>query len=200
MKIFLISFAVLLLASVAEAQGMMPGAEPAVAISTAPLAHTLLLGEQIPKGYTVTAETGQTRTVLSYKTRIDILMIMFLSTQCPEDTMHWGQLARFYENAKGWKVEFVFVNVGPPDTAEELKKRMTKAGLIGPLVTTSGRKVADDFGVKHVPTLMIADEGGYLRYRGPANKYARQAFEDTVGHIFLIKEPEPPFTDGCPLP
>ncbi len=199
MKTFLLCSMFLAMSSAASAQGFFPpktSSTTAVGSST----PTLRIGEKIPKTFSVVAESGKVRPLLSYKSALEIMVLGVFSMSCPEDQVRWGQISRFYEDYKDWRVSFVAVNVGPGETSQDLAHRLKKARIQAPLLTESGPSIAHAFGVTHVPAFVMIDEGGYLHYRGPTDKRARVAIETMIAHTSTVRDPEPEMNEGCPIP
>jgi len=76
---------------------------------------------------------------------------------------------------------------------------MEKAGLEFPLLDEEEHALSRNFKIGAVPELVIIDESGYLRYRGPAGKDARAAIEAVIGHMVPVPNPEPSDSGGCPI-
>jgi hypothetical protein len=177
-------------------QGVLP---PKTSTTTAPaeLDRPLLIGEKVPESFLVTDDRGNSRGLLTYKSAIDIMVVGFLSSTCPDRVARWGELERFYETYKGWHVAFVAINAGSPEIRADLSKRTARAGLPIPVLEDPNRLLTQAFKVGSVPFLVIIDESEVLRYRGPPGKDARQAIEAVIGHMVPVPNPEPLTQEEC---
>lgn len=162
--------------------------------------YPVLIGSRIEKTLTVKNEQGNSRALISYKAALEILVVAFLSTDCPDDQTQWGKLRHFEQDYKDWKVAFVAVNAGSAGSTPALRERLDKLKLSHPVVEDDTVKLREAFRVNAAPTLLIFDEGGYLRYRGPLGKPARTALEALISHINTVADPEPANTAACTLP
>lgn len=207
----LLTFAI----SSAGAQGMLaPVSSTGTTVSTSTLTTALLAGQRLPEGLTVTNLDHQTRTLISYKSPVEVLVVMFLSTTCPADRAYLGEYRRFYDKFKEWHVSYVAISTQPNEDPKDLAKMLDAAHLGGVNVVrdTTGEalKVLSPSGL---PWLVVLDEVGRLSYRGPlqpqthavyttpANKRVDiwQAMDDIIGHVNPVVNPEPPGTPACPL-
>jgi hypothetical protein len=178
------------------AQGVLP---PKTSTTTAPVEATgrLAIGDKVPETLAVIDENDHNRALLTYKSAVDILVVGFFSSTCPDRVARWGELERFYENYKGWQTAFVAINAGAPESKSDLAKRLVKAGLPVPVLDDTNHQLSERFKVGSVPFLVIIDESGLLRFRGPPGKDARQAIEAVIGHMVPVPNPEPLTPEEC---
>lgn len=187
------------LCSPSWSQGILPPKDSTSTV-TAESDYPVRIGSKIPENLTVMDEQGRSRTLLSYKAALEILVVGFVTSDCPDEQAKWGKLRHFMNDYKDWKVAFVAVNAGPADSTFALKTRLDRAKLQLPIVQDGSIKLKDAFRIRTAPTLLIIDEGGYLRYRGPLGKPARTALEAQISHMNMVASPELPLTEGCSLP
>jgi hypothetical protein len=187
-----------LLSAVCYGQGYLPPKESSSTATTAPQGP-LLIGDKVPESLLVLDQNGKERSLLSYKSAVEVMVIGFFSASCPADQMRWYELKHFYEDYQGWGVSFVAVNMDPP-TRGALTKQMSKAGLPYSVVDGESRALTTTLKVESIPKFLILDEEGYLLYRGPMGKEARRAIEAIIGHMAAVPNPEPTTSGGCPLP
>ncbi len=194
-------------------QGILPGEEskPRVQVSSTTVPY-LLIGEQVPSKWTVIDPNGETRSLTSYTPALDIMVIGFLSSDCPYHQTAWRDLKRYYDFYKGWKVSFVGVLSGKGMRVQDTTEAMAKAGLDFPLLRDKDGEIARALKVTGIPEIVILDEDAMLRYRGalhdsiqtPAQKPkrwpAREAIEAVIGHVDPVPEAEPTLFIGCPWP
>ena len=182
-----------------NAQGFLPPKESS-STATTTAQGPLLIGEKVPESLVVLDENGKKRPLLSYKSAIEVMVLAVFSAGCPAKDAKWTEMARFYEEYKGWGVSFVAMNAGSPDSRTELAKTLYKEGLPILLVDSGDRSLWPILKVEYTPEVLIIDESGDLHYRGPVGKEARQAIEAVIGHMDPVPNPEPPQNGGCPLP
>ena len=144
-------------------------------------------------------DRGKKRGLLTYKSPLEVMVIVAFSSQCAEQEARWKEIARFYEDYKDWRVSFVAIYAGSPDAGEVFAKKFAKTYAEVPLLTEEERFLTKVLNVQSVPEIVILDESGDLRYRGPVGKDARKAIEAVIGHLEPVPEPEPPDPAGCPL-
>lgn len=198
MKYFFSLISLLILASAGYSQGMFP---PESSTTTAKMerdAFPLRIGDKVPASVTVVNEQGSPRPLTSYKAALEILALGFFREDCPAAQAKWGMIRHVYDDYKEWKVSFVAVNTGDAGSITALVDRLKKAHIPISVLKESSPKLRDIFHVSATPTLVLLDEGGYLRYRGPFGKPARRAIEALISHVKSVPEPEPVVTEACP--
>jgi peroxiredoxin len=188
-------FIIALLPFISFAQGMMPPKSPEK--PAAPPSPYLLIGNTLPESLLVTEESGKSRTLLSHKAPIEVLVLGFFSPRCEANQAAWRQLKKLYENYEEWHVAFVAVSVQSDETSAELSEAIKKAGLNYTVVRDDGGKVARALNVTALPEIVIVDEWSQLRYRGPIDKTDR-ALQNVISHQDPVPEPEPAI-EGCAL-
>ena len=196
-KVYLLSALCSLISALVWAQGMLPPKSEAQQEKPAVRAY-LMPGETVQKTLAVTDAAGKSRPLLSYKAANDALVVGFFSARCPDNQARWAEIKRFYERFKGWHTAFLAVSVSSDETLEELTGATSKAGLPYPVARDEHQQVAQALHVLSVPMLVILDEWGQLRYRGPV-KEAGNALEAVLGQE-AVQNTEPAESKGCSLP
>jgi len=201
-KILLIGVLVCGTASVSKSQGFLP--PETTSTTTTPSTgspEVMRIGSWFPKTYMVTNMDGQQRSLISYKSALDVMVILFLSPNCDAKQQHWPLIKHLYEDYNGWHVAFVAINTGDPASsgtlAEQLKKN--KMGKV-PLLQDDDHAVTKAFAISGAPEFAMLDESAVLQYRGPPGKYARSALVAMIGHTSKVPNPEPVEILGCPVP
>jgi len=181
--------------SFARAQGIMPPLEaPAVESSTAPVT-TLLIGQKVPENTLVQDSAGKSRTLLSYKAPLEVLVVYVFSGDCEAEKTVIPRANRLYAKFKDWRVAFVELRNGRPAAPGQWSF---------PKVTDPSGRVHRQLGIRGTPTVLILDEVGTLRYRGPFGEgadhvaVAQKALEETIGHVEPVAQPEPADVPLCP--
>ena len=104
-KIILISVLCTLSSALLYSQGILPPRSASNA--AAPKAEKyLLIGEHVPDSINVIDINGKTRSLISFKTSLDVLVVGFFSPSCTTNVDSWKALKRFYETYKEWHVAF----------------------------------------------------------------------------------------------
>lgn len=177
------------------AQGLLPPqkSQPAVSSGT-PV--SLLIGERVPETLHVTNREGSTRSLLSYKAPLEVLAVVFISARCnPPSAL--PEMGRLFQSYRGWRVSFVALNAGTESSEEELQTAMRREGLAFPLLRDENHAASQLLRAQTAPLLVIIDEIGYLRYRGPLGAPARAALEASIGHVDPVPNPEPAIANVC---
>jgi hypothetical protein len=179
-----------------RAQGILP---PAASTQAAPEAwHPLLIGEKVPESLVLVNENGERRSLLSYKSPTDVMVVTFFSNPCESETGLWPQFRRLYGDDKGWGVAFLAVTTEPGDRPAKIPGLLKQEQIPWPVLHDGQKTAAAQFRINETPTLLIIDEFGILRYRGPL-KEAQKSLDRVIGHTEAVQDPEPPSTGGCAL-
>ena len=180
-----------------HAQGFLPPPAPSTA-TVSSSQRPLLIGNTIPESLKVATEDGKERTLMSYKSAIEVLMVTFISARCQEGQMPWAALRRLTEDYKDWRVTFLAVDASSSDNGAFLANLLKRERLSWPVVVDPRHAARDLLNISGTPEVLIVDEFGSLRYRGPVSS-AKGALEAVIGHLDPVKVPEPPLSGGCPL-
>jgi len=174
----------------AGAQGFLPPPTPSTA--TAPSSQrALLIGDTVPESLAVTAEDGTKRTLLSYKSAIEVLVVVFIPAHGQAGKAPWTALRRLTENYADWHVAFLAVDASSGGDGASLAGLLKRERLSWPVALDHRHEARDLLKVSGTPELLIVDEFGALRYRGPLSG-AKGALDTVIGHLDPVKDPEPP--------
>ena len=180
-----------------QAQGMLPARKAEV--QGVPTPSYVMIGNTVPESLSVVDAAGNSRSLLSYKVASELLVVEFFSPRCEANQAQWTAYRRFYQTYKGWHAGFVGISVKSDETLDELKQAMVKAGLRYPVVRDDQGQVTRLLHATMTPEILIIDEFDTLRYRGDV-KHAGAILEAVVGQEPLTTDPEPPLSEGCPIP
>jgi len=194
MKRILPLMILILTASLTHAQGFLPQASTTTVAATE-TTHPLLIGETIPESVAVIDSDGKERTLLSYKSPTELLVVTFLSARCQTEQSLWPALRRLNNHYKDWRVSFVAATASPTELLPELAHALEREKLPWPVVQDNHRKAAW-LKITKTPEVLILDEYGVLKYRGPVAN-VKKALDTVIGHIDAVQEPEPPMVEGC---
>lgn len=156
--------------------------------------------------------TGDQVSLTDHKGKITV--IMFHSIGCPFYKMHENKgydrvFVPMVESYKDKDVVFVGINANKNETTDKIKAYIKKHSINYTVVKDEGNKIADAYGAKVTPHIMVIDQEGKLRYRGGVEKLsggpAGCGESDTqyLGPVIdaLLDGSEPPYTEtkasGC---
>ena len=157
-------------------------------------------------------KTGDAIALADHKGKVVVLM--FHSTNCPFYKMHEDKgydrvFIKMVESYKDKEVVFLGVNADRSQSVDTIKQYVEKHNINYTVVKDEGNKVADAYGAKVTPHIMVIDQESKLRYRGGVEKLsggpAGCGKSDTqyLGPVIdaLLDGKEPPVTEtkasGC---
>ncbi len=193
-----------------RAEGLLPK-EADISSSTVTSHHPLLIGEKVPEHLIVQDSSGTSRTLLSYKAPLEIMVLEILSPQCATDASLWSDLRRFYEAYKDWHVVFIALQSDRGTSPTDLRLVLATHGISAAVVRDESGRLPKFLGAKVTPELLLIDEGGILRYRGPLHdavgtadkkphvRFAQDAMNAMIGHVDVVPQAEPGGLVGCPI-
>jgi peroxiredoxin len=185
------------LAASLRAQGILPPS-PASTSTTAGVQHPLLIGDKIPGSLSLLDENAKRRTILSYPSALDILVVTFFSCPCEAGEVLWPKFRKLNEDYKDWRVAFLAISTEAGQAPMRLPGILKRERLPWPVLHDGQRSAAALLNVQATPEVVIIDEYGILKYRGPLTG-ARNALDTVIGHIDAVKDPEPAMSGGCAL-
>jgi AhpC/TSA family protein len=188
-----------LLCAVCYGQGFLPP-KASSSSATNEAKGPLLIGDKVPEHLKVADQDGKKRGLLTYKSPLEVMVVVVFTSNCAEQEARWKEIARFYEAYKDWRVSFVALYIGGLEARDAFAKRLVKTYPDVPLLTEEDHAVTELLNVQFIPELVIIDESGDLRYRGPVGKDARKAIEAVISHLEPVANPEPASSTGCPIP
>lgn len=143
-----------------------------------------------------------------------VVVVMFHSINCPYYKMHQDKgydrvFVPMVEAYKDKDVVFVGINANNNESTDKIKAYIQKHNINYTVLKDQGNKVADAYGAKVTPHVMVIDKDGKLRYRGGVEKASRNPADagnsDTqyLAPVIdaLLEGSEPPHTEtkatGC---
>ena len=181
---------------VLRAQGMLPGSKAPEQIVAS--SETLRIGDSVSMNVGVLDLDRNARTFLSYKSVLQALVVVFVDKNCPGDNSTWRALDRLEKNYRDWKVAFLAIDPVKGASMTQMQEMFDRRKLGWSLARDPEGDVARLFNIQKLPTLLIVDESGYLRYRGPVEK-AEKALKTVISHIDPLLDAEPAVVEGCSL-
>ena len=145
-----------------------------------------------------------------------IVVLMFHSTSCPFYAMNEKKgydrvFVPMVDDYKEKDVVFLGINSNRTQSIEKIQKYIEKHEINYAVLKDEGNKIADAYGAKSTPHIMVIDQEGKLRYRGGVEKLsggpANCGKSDTqyLGPVIdaLLEGEDPPYTEtkasGCSI-
>ncbi len=183
----------------ARGEGFLPPMSKSTSTVVNTAAHEpLLIGDEVPGSLQVIDESGNKRSLVSYKSYLEVLVVTFFSPRCEEKESEWPRFRRMNDHYKDWRVAFLAVNTSAPEMLPELTTTLNHEKIFWPTVQDDNRKAAALLNITGTPEVLVLDESGVLQYRGPIDG-APAALDAVIGHVDAVAQPEPPFKGACAL-
>ena len=93
-------------------------------------------------------------------------VLVFIGTECPLVNLYILRLAELQRDFAPRGVQILAINSNPQDTPEDIARHAQDRKLPFPVLIDPGQKVADLFGAKRTPEVVVLDGAGAVRYRG----------------------------------
>jgi peroxiredoxin len=130
------------------------------------------------------------------------VVILFISTICPYSN-YYNELMRDMAAEFGRKgVEFVGVNSGNLETADEARAHARQHGHAFDIIKDPGNRIADLLGASRTPEAFLLDSSGTLRYHGRiASKISAPDLKTAIESLLEGKPIHPAETKafGCAI-
>ncbi len=122
------------------------------------------VGEAAPF-FTLSSLDGQKISLSDFRGQRPVLLY-FWATWCSKCKREWPKLLEIASDTGHRKLIVLGINVGVNDSARKAKVYREKYDLTFPLAFDKGSRVTHSYGVIAVPTTLIIDSNGVVRYRG----------------------------------
>jgi thiol-disulfide isomerase/thioredoxin len=93
------------------------------------------------------------------------VMLIFWASWCPTCTTEVPKINRLAEQYRSRGMAFVAVNVGYNDSVERARAFARKTGMTYPTYFDGSGTLSEKYRVQGVPTIIIADKHGIIRFR-----------------------------------
>ncbi len=93
------------------------------------------------------------------------VMLIFWASWCPTCRTEVPKINQLAEKYRSRGMEFVAVNVGFNDSVERANAFIEKTGMTYPAFFDGSGTVAEKYRLQGVPTVIIADKHGVIRFR-----------------------------------
>ena len=180
------------------------------------LAWALALASVVPIGGHVgdlvsTDEPAPKRRPADAGVRVRVRVVAFVGAECPLSELYAGRLAELADRFEPEGVAFVGMAPNARDSADTLGRFARAHGIGFPIVVDRGGTVAARIGVRRIPSVVVLDARGVLRYRGRIDDQytlgTRRAepgshdLADAIEAVLAGRPVEHPETEviGCPI-
>ena len=93
------------------------------------------------------------------------VMLIFWASWCPSCRVEVPKINKLAEKYQGRGMDFIAINVGHNDSVERAQAFANKNGMTYPILFDSSSQITDQYRVQGVPTVIIADKRGIIRFR-----------------------------------
>lgn len=93
------------------------------------------------------------------------VVLVFWATWCPGCKKEIPELNKLYDTVKKRGITFIGVDVGMNDSPERMVKFAAKYGIKYPVAFDTKSTVTTQFKIQGIPTIIISDSSGVIRYR-----------------------------------
>lgn len=153
--------------------------------------------------FAMTTIEGRQFTLSEAEKSHSAVVVLFLSTICPYSN-YYNDLIRDLAVDYGKKgIEFVGVNSGTLETAEEARSHAREHGHRFDIIKDPEDRIADLLEAKRTPEAFLIDSGGTLRYHGRiASKISSPDLKSAIDALLEGKPIHPAETKafGCAIP
>lgn len=96
------------------------------------------------------------------------VMLIFWASWCPSCKTEVPKINQLAAKFAGRGMEFIAVNVGFNDSVERAQDFVRKTGMTYPVYFDATSTVTEQYRLQGVPTILIADKHGLIRFRNYA--------------------------------
>lgn len=93
------------------------------------------------------------------------IMLVFWASWCPSCKTEVPKINQLAEKYRSRGMEFIAVNVGYNDSVERAQAFARKTGMTYPAIFDGSGKITERYKLQGVPTIIIADKKGVIRFR-----------------------------------
>jgi peroxiredoxin len=94
------------------------------------------------------------------------VVIMFLSTRCPNVQPYTDRLANLYQEFTKQGITFIGINSNSTESLQEVRDHTINTGYQFPVLKDVNNKVADLFGATRTPEVFVLDPNRVVLYHG----------------------------------
>jgi len=136
-----------------------------------------------------------------------LVVVMFISTQCPVSNGYNQRMERLYKTYGKKGVAFVGINANKAESVEDIAAHSKEHGFTFPVLKDVKNKIADAYGAQVTPETYVINPDGSLLYHGriddSRNPEKVQSQDLAFALDALLSGKEPPRTEtkafGCSI-
>jgi hypothetical protein len=166
------------------------------------------IGAKIPDSVSMVDLRGNARTLADYASA-KLRVVAFIAAECPVANLYVPVLVEMEKSYRAQGVQFLAVYPQANDSVDEIAVHGYDRGIPFPILKDRDAYLADELGIKRVPTVCVIDQKGMLRYRGRIDdqvgvgtrrpKATKSELRDAIDSLLRDQDPAVTQTnvDGC---
>jgi peroxiredoxin len=111
-------------------------------------------------------EKAEPTALQQIKKEDQILVVCFVASSCPITHLYWGRIKGTWYNYREQGISFILVGGNSDDDMAQLKQVVKEKKIDLPLLWDPGHVLANAFGVKHTPEVVVLGFKDEIVYRG----------------------------------
>lgn len=121
------------------------------------------VGDRLPtfEAETLNGKTFRTNDLVDNQA----LFVVFWTTWCPQCLLEIPKIKKTFSEFEPKGMSFLAINAGVNDSKKKAEHYVKRFEIPYPVVFDEGSKITRQMGVKGVPTVIIVDKKGIIRYR-----------------------------------
>lgn len=136
-----------------------------VAAKAAELLKATAVGSKVPNSNSLRDLRGNSRPLDTFKGN-KATVLVFLGTECPVSKLYVPRLVELEKKLRSQKVQFLAIYPNEKEDLDQLASSAYDLDLPFLVLKDEGQRLATLTGVERVPTVVVIDDAGKLRYRG----------------------------------
>ena len=118
----------------------------------------------------------------------DLVVIVFLGTECPLAKLYATRLAKMAQDQAGRGVSFLGINSNRQDSIEEIAAYARKHQISFPILKDAGNKVADQMQAERTPEAFVLDRDRVVRYWGSIDDQFGVGYQREVANKHYLSD------------
>lgn len=115
--------------------------------------------------FTLVDSAGVTRSLSDYRSA-PVVVLAFLGVECPLVELYAPRLTELANEFRGSGVQFLGINANRQDSMQEIDDSAKLLEIPFPILKDPDGQVADEFGARRTPEVVVLDRARNVRYRG----------------------------------
>lgn len=138
----------------------------AVALLGIVFSNLILAGElKKAESFSLKDYNGKLHSLSDYKNS-KVIVLIFVSTQCPVSNAYNERMAKLYNQYKDKSVKILGINSNKAETAEEIKKHAAEKNLQFAILKDENNIIADKFEASSTPEAYVLNSNLEIVYHG----------------------------------